>query len=60
MRRYSDEFKEQMVRKMMALNAMLVAHVSLDTVVSEQTLYNCWNRFRNEAKALHMCEKVKS
>ena len=49
---YSEEFKEQAVRKMMAPNAMSVAQVSRDTGVSEQTLYNWRNRFRNEGKAV--------
>jgi len=49
---YSEEFKEQVVRKMMAPNAMSVAQVSRDTGVSEQTLYNWRNRFRNEGKAV--------
>ena len=49
---YSEEFKEQVVRKMMAPNAMSVAQVSRDTGVSEQTLYNWRNRCRNEGKAV--------
>ncbi len=49
---YSEEFKEQVVRKMMAPNAISVAQVSRDTGVSEQTLYNWRNRFRNEGKAV--------
>jgi len=36
---------------MMAPNAMSVAQVSRDTGVSEPTLYNWQNRFRNEGKA---------
>ena len=52
MPRYSEEFKEQVVRKMMAPNAISVAQVSRDTGVSEQTLYNWRNRFRNEGKAV--------
>ncbi len=52
MPQYSEEFKEQVVRKMMAPNAMSVAQVSRDTGVSEQTLYNWRNRFRNEGKAV--------
>jgi len=49
---YSEEFKEQVVCKMMPPNAMSVAQVSRDTGVSEQTLYNWRNRFRNEGKAV--------
>ncbi len=52
MPRYSEEFKEQVVRKMMAPNSVSVAQVSRDTGVSEQTLYNWRNRFRNEGKAV--------
>jgi len=52
MSRYSEEFKEQVVRKMMSPNAMSVAQVSRDTGVSEQTLYNWRNRCRNEGKAV--------
>jgi transposase len=52
MPRYSEEFKEQAVRKMMSPNAMSVAQVSRDTGVSEQALYNWRNRFRNEGKAV--------
>ena len=52
MPRYSEEFKEQVVRKMMPPNAMSVAQVIRDTGVSEQTLYNWRNRFRNEGKAV--------
>lgn len=50
MSRYSEEFKEQAVRKMMALNAMPVVQVSLDTGVSEQALHNWRNRYRDEGK----------
>jgi transposase-like protein len=46
MSKYSEEFKEQVVRKMMAPNAMSVAQVSRDTGVSEQALYNWRNRLR--------------
>jgi transposase len=52
MPQYSEEFKEQVVRKMMPPNAMSVAQVSRDTGVSEQSLYNWRNRFRNEGKAV--------
>ncbi len=37
---------------MMAPNVMSVAQVSRDTGVSEQTLYNWRNRFRNEGEAV--------
>lgn len=50
--KYSDEFKEQVVRKMMPPGAQSVAQVSRDTGVSEQTLYNWRNRFRHEGKVV--------
>ena len=49
---YTEEFKEQVVRKMMPPNAMSVAQVARDTGISEQTLYNWRNRFRNEGKVV--------
>lgn len=52
MSKYSEEFKEQVVRKMMAPNAMSVAQVSRDTGVSEQALYKWRDRFRHEGKAV--------
>ncbi len=52
MRQYSEEFREQSVRKMMPPSAMSVAQVSRETGVSEQTLYNWRNRFRHEGKAV--------
>jgi transposase len=52
MSKYSEEFKEQAVCKMMAPNAMSVAQVSRETGVSEQTLYNWRNRLRREGKAV--------
>ena len=48
MRRYSEEFKEQVVRKMMPPNAQSVAQVHRDTGVSEPTLYAWRNRYRAE------------
>jgi transposase-like protein len=52
MPRYSEGFREQAVRKLMAPNAMSVAQVSRETGVSEQTLYNWRNRYRNQGKAV--------
>jgi transposase len=49
---YTEEFKEQVVRKMMPPNAMSVAQIRRDTGISEQTLYNWRNRFRNEGKVV--------
>ena len=52
MPKYNDEFKEQVVRKMMPPNAMSVAQVSRDTGVSDVTLYNWRNQFRHEGKSV--------
>ncbi len=52
MPRYSEDFKDQIVRKMMPPNAQSVAQISRDTGVSEQTLYNWRNRYRHEGKAV--------
>jgi len=49
---YSEEFKEQTVRKMMPPNALSVAQVSRDTGVSDATLYNWRNQLRYEGKAV--------
>ena len=48
MPRYSDEFREQVVRKMMPPNAQSVAQVHRETGISEPTLYAWRNRFRAE------------
>jgi transposase-like protein len=52
MPRYSEEIKEQVVRKMMPPNAMSVAQVSLDTTISQKTLYKWRNQYRKEGKAV--------
>lgn len=52
MSKYNDEFKEQVVRKMMPPGAQSVAQVSRDTGVSEQTLYNWRNKYRREGKVV--------
>ncbi len=52
MPQYSEEFKEQAIRKMMPPNALSVAQVSRETGVSDVTLYNWRNRFRHEGKAV--------
>ena len=52
MPRYSEEFKEQIVRKMMPPNAQSVAQISRDTGVSEQALYNWRNQYRHEGEAV--------
>ena len=52
MPRYSEEFKEQMVRKMMPPNAQSVAQISRESGVSEPTLYTWRNQYRHEGKAV--------
>lgn len=52
MARYSDEFKEQAVRRMMPPNAQTVAQVSRDMGVSEVTLYNWRNQYRARGHAV--------
>ena len=52
MPRYTEEIKEQVVRKMMPPNAMSVAQVSLDTTISQKTLYKWRNQYRKEGKAV--------
>jgi transposase len=52
MPRYSDEFKEQVVRKMMPPNAQSVAQVHRETGISEPTLYAWRNRYRAEGQVV--------
>ncbi len=52
MPRYTEEFKEKIVQKMMSPNAMSVADVGQETGISVATLYNWRNTFRNEGKAV--------
>lgn len=52
MPKYTEEFKEQAVRKMMPPNAISVAQASRETGVSEPTLYNWRNRYRKEGSAV--------
>jgi len=52
MAKYTDEFKEQLVGKMMPPNAQSVAQISRDTGVSEQTLYNWRNRYRQKGNVV--------
>lgn len=49
---YNEEFKEQIIRKMMAPNAQSVAEVSRESGVSEQRLYNWRNKYRQEGNAV--------
>jgi transposase len=48
--KYNDEFKEQVIRRMMPPNAMSVAQISRDTGVSDVTLYNQRSEFCHEGK----------
>lgn len=52
MSRYSEGFKERAVQMMMPPNAQSVAQVSRETGVSEPTLYNWRNQFRQQGKAV--------
>ncbi|WKD51449.1 transposase [Microbulbifer spongiae] len=52
MSRYNDGFKERAVQMMIPPNAMSVAQVSRKTGVSEPTLYNWRNQFRNQGVAV--------
>lgn len=52
MPRYNQQFKEQIVRRMMAPNAQSVAQVHRETGVSVPTLYAWRNRFRAEGQAV--------
>ena len=45
---YNEAFKESVVRKMMSPNAQSVAAVSRETGVTEQSLYNWRNKYRQE------------
>lgn len=50
--RYSDEFKEQAVRRLMPPNAQSVAQVSRDIGISDVTLYNWRNQYRDRGNAV--------
>jgi len=52
MSRYSEDFKAEVVRKMMPPNARTVAQVHRETGISEPTLYAWRNRFRSEGQAV--------
>ena len=52
MPRYSEEFREQIVRKMMPPQSMSVAQVHRDTGVAEPTLYNWRNKYRRKGYAV--------
>ncbi len=52
MPRYSEGFKERVVQMMMPPNAQSVAQLSRETGVSEQTLYNWRNSYRDKGSAV--------
>jgi len=52
MARYNDEIKEQAVRRMMPPNAQAVAQVSRDMGISEVTLYNWRNQYRERGSVV--------
>lgn len=52
MPRYTEAFKEQVVRKMMPPKAMSVAEVGRDTGISDATLYNWRNKYRKKGNAV--------
>lgn len=52
MPRYSEEFKEKIVQKMMPPNARSVAQIHRETGISEPTLYNWRNHYRNQGNAV--------
>ena len=52
MPKYSKELKETIVQKMMPPNAQSIAQICRDTGVSEQTLYNWRNQYKNEGKVV--------
>jgi len=52
MPRYSEEIKEQAVRKMMPPNSQSVAQVHRETGISEPTLYAWRNRYRAEGQVV--------
>lgn len=52
MPRYTEEFKAQIVRKMMPPNALTVAEVNRETGISGATLYNWRNDYRKKGNAV--------
>lgn len=52
MPRYSEEFKEQVVSRLMPPNAQSVAQVSREVGVPAVILYNWRNQYRNQGNAV--------
>ncbi len=50
--RYTEEFREEIVRKMMLPKAKSVGQGSRETGVSKQSLYNWRNKYRKEGKGV--------
>ena len=53
MPRYSEEFKEKIVQKMMQPNSQSVAQISRETGVCEPTLYTWKKHYQREGVAVH-------
>ena len=51
-KRYSEEFKESVIKKMMPPNSVAVSKIAQDTGVSNVTLYKWRNAFRNRGLAV--------
>ena len=52
MPRYSEEYKEKIVQKMMPPNSQSVAQISRETGISEPTLYTWKTQYQREGKAV--------
>jgi len=50
--KYSEEFKEKIVQKMMPPNSQSVAHISRETGVCVPTLYTWKHKYQNEGRAV--------
>ena len=52
MPRYSEEFKEKIIQKMMPPNSQSVAQISRETSISEPTLYTWKTQYQREGKVV--------
>jgi transposase-like protein len=57
MARYSSEFKEQIVRKMMPPSSQSVAHISRETGIAAPTLYSWRNQLRSQGYVVPATDK---
>ena len=57
MARYSSEFKEQIVRKMMPPSSQSVAQISRETNIAAPTLYAWRNQFRSQGYVVPATDK---